>query len=100
MLSTLRTDGPTGPIVDAGGSLWIAEYKVACQEEELASLVVDALHEARSQTITIYEDMERSETIPASVVQCARCGRALTADTVFVVDGLPYGPTCVERIGA
>jgi hypothetical protein len=99
MLSTLRTDGPKGPIVDAGGSLWIAEYKVACQEEELAGLVVDAMHEARVQTITIYEDMERSETIPASVVQCARCGRALTADTVFVVDGLPYGPTCVERIG-
>jgi hypothetical protein len=99
MLSTLRTDGVTGPIIESGGALWIAEHKVACQEEELASLVVETLHESSSQTITIYEDIERLETISASVVQCARCGRALTADTVFVVDGLPYGPTCVERIG-
>ncbi|XZE20885.1 helix-hairpin-helix domain-containing protein [Pirellulaceae bacterium SH449] len=98
MVSTLRTDGHTGPIVDAGGTLWLAEYKVACQEEELASLVVDAQHEAKNSLITIYEDVERSETFPASVVQCARCGRALTADTVFVVNGLPYGPTCVEKI--
>ena len=98
MISTLRTDGPDGPIIDAGGTLWLAEYKVACQEDELAGLIVDAMHEARGQLITIYEDVERCEVVPAHLVQCARCGRALTADTVFVVDGLPYGPTCVERI--
>jgi hypothetical protein len=98
MLSTVRTDGPTGPIIDAGGTLWLAEYKVACQESELAELVVEATYEAKSQLLTIYEDLERSEVVPASVVQCARCGRALTADMVFVVNGMPYGPTCVERI--
>jgi hypothetical protein len=100
MISTIRTDGPDGPIVNAGGTLWLSEHKVACQEDELAELVVETLHEARGQLLTIYQDVERSEVVPAHLVQCARCGRALTADTVFVVDGLPYGPTCVERIGS
>ena len=64
-----------------------------------AELVVDALKENESQLITVYEDLEIVETIPASIARCNRCGRALTAEIVHVVDGLPYGPTCVEKIG-
>ena len=29
---------------------------------------------------------------------CARCGRTLTADTVAVLEGLPYGPDCIRKV--
>jgi len=97
-IATVRTDGPDGPIAENGNTLWISEARHSSQERTLARLIVEALNENESQTITIYEDEEVTREIPASVARCNRCGRALTADTVHVVDGKPYGPTCVEKI--
>jgi hypothetical protein len=98
-IASIRSDGPNGPLRSVGATLWLAEGKTASQEDKLAELVASALKENESQIITVYEDMEIIDVIPASIARCNRCGRALTADIVHVVDGLPYGPTCVEKIG-
>jgi hypothetical protein len=98
-LASIRTNGVDGCLVENGSTLWLAEGKVASQEDELAELVVEAMHESSVQRITRYEEEEITEEIPAKYIQCARCGRALTADEVYVLDGLPYGPVCIERMG-
>lgn len=97
-IASIRTVGKEGPLQSDGSTLWLAEGKVASQELWLAQLVSSALNESQTQTLTIYRDMEIVEQIPATVARCNRCGRALTAEVVHVVDGLPYGPTCVEKI--
>ena len=98
LVSTLRTNS-NGSIEDSNaGQLWIASYNESANESELSDLVVAALDESRDQLITIWEDMETSMSIPVRVIQCTRCGRALTSEEVYVVDGKPYGPTCVEKI--
>ncbi len=99
-IASIRTDGQDGPLRADGSFLWLAEGKVASQEARLAELLVDAMTEAREQRLTIYRDCEIVEQIPASVARCHRCGRALTADIVHVIDGKPYGPTCVEKVMA
>ncbi|MCB0106335.1 MAG: hypothetical protein KDE53_10510, partial [Caldilineaceae bacterium] len=30
--------------------------------------------------------------------KCAKCGRELTAATVHVLDGIPYGPVCIDAV--
>ena len=97
-LASIRTDGPDGPISERGTTFWLAEGKVASQEKRLAELIADAMAEPKTRTITIYSEEWSFDEIPAQHMRCHRCGRALTADTVYVVDGLPYGPTCVEKL--
>lgn len=98
-IDTLRSDGIDGPVCESGNTLWLAEGKSASQEQRLAELIAGAMHESEQQTLTIYRDEVQTETLPAELMRCARCGRALTADVVYVVDDKPYGPTCIERIG-
>lgn len=30
--------------------------------------------------------------------KCTRCNRTLTADSVFVLDGQPFGPVCIQKV--
>lgn len=97
-IATIRSE-PTGSVlVDDGKCLWLAEGKVASQEERLAELIAFMMLENEDQVLTVYESEEVVQEFPATVLRCARCGRSLVADDVFVVDGKPYGPTCVEKI--
>jgi len=97
-IATLRTDATGLILQDDGKSLWLAEGKVATQESRLAELVAEMLLENETQNLTVYSAEEVVEEFPATVLRCARCHRALTAEDVFVVNGKPYGPTCVEKI--
>jgi hypothetical protein len=99
-ICTIRTRSTTGAIDEEGDELWIAEGRVAAQEQRLAELIVAAQTERsrESQMITIYGESQVIEKVPATVMQCARCGRALTAESVFVVDGKPFGPTCIQYV--
>ncbi len=98
LVVTLRTDGNTGHVSESGQSLWIADANEARNESELADRITEASSEAREEMITIWEDTIQVESILATFIRCARCGRALITDEVFVVDGKPYGPTCVEKV--
>lgn len=98
-ISTIRTNAIDGAPVADGGCLWLADGKVAQQEELLASLIAKAATESTSTLLTLYDEYEVTESIPASVARCFRCGRALTADEVFILNGMPYGPTCIGKVG-
>jgi hypothetical protein len=97
-IASIRTDGVDGPLRSDGDTLWLAEGKVAAQEQRLAELITRAITEGSDQVLTLWQDSEIFEQMPASVARCHRCGRALTADTVHVIDGKPYGPTCVGKV--
>lgn len=88
-----------GSLVDQGGSLWIADGGKAHDERELAELVVAAMSEA-SQAVSVTQWVNRKEEIVAvpEFARCARCGKLLTAKTIHVFDGRPYGPTCIGYV--
>lgn len=97
-LAAIRTDGPSGPLVEGAGKLWLAEGKHANAERELARRVVDAIYEAKPTTITEYSPTVISWQEAAAAVQCHRCSRELTAPEVHVWNGKPFGPTCIQSI--
>lgn len=97
-LAAIRSDGASGPIVDAGGTLWLAEGRKAQAEKRLAELVSAALDEGRPKWVTSFEPIELTDTEIRQYVQCQRCGRKLTAPEVHVWDGKPFGPTCIGYI--
>jgi hypothetical protein len=100
-IATIRTNSD-GVIDENGNQLWLAEGRTAKQESRLANLVYAATVESdsESQLLTVYGETEHSETVSASVMRCARCGRALTAETVFLVGEKPFGPVCFQYITA
>lgn len=97
-IATIRTNSATGSIDEHGDQLWLAEGRVARQEQRLADLIFAAMREPELEVtmLSLVTETERSETVSASVMRCARCGRALTAEQVFVVGGKPYGPVCFQ----
>lgn len=97
-IASLRTDGPDGPLVESGGTFWIAEGKNAAAEEQLASSIAKATSESFAQSITTYEDVECTESKVLQHARCHRCNRQLTAETVHVLNGIPYGPTCIGYV--
>lgn len=96
-LAVMRTDD-AGNVVESGGTLWLAESKKASDESELAALVVEALRDSEPVSITnIGQVSEVVKHVP-EFARCARCGRMLTSETIHVLHGKPYGPTCIEYI--
>lgn len=88
-----------GSVVDQGGQLWIADGGKAEDERRLADLVVAAIREG-SETVSVTQWVNRKEEVvevPA-LARCARCGKLLTAKTIHVLDGKPYGPTCIGYV--
>jgi hypothetical protein len=97
-LAAIRSDGATGPVVETGGRLWLAEGKNARAEQDVASFVVDAVHEAKPQAFTEYSPFIATWEDAAKAVQCYRCSRELTAPEVHIWNGRPFGPTCIGYI--
>ena len=95
-LSTVTTDSD-GQLSDYGDRLWIAEARKARQELELAEMTARAIVEDAPRRITEWETLERKELSVADHVRCNRCGRRLTAPSVHVLGGVPFGPTCIDK---
>lgn len=99
-LAAARTDGINGPVISQGGQLWLAEGRKAWAEGLLSDLVCAAIDEGRPRWLTYYESMGITTAEAVQYITCQRCGRRLTAGTVHLVDGMPYGPTCVGMVSS
>ncbi|MCD0459148.1 AAA family ATPase [Roseiconus lacunae] len=97
-IASIRTDGEEGPIVDSGKTLWLSEGKNAAAEEFIAESIASALAESNQQSLTRFRRVEHIETVVLQHATCARCHRQLTAPTVHVLEGTPYGPTCIDYV--
>jgi ATP-dependent exoDNAse (exonuclease V) alpha subunit len=98
-IATIRSSGVDGSIDEEGDTLWIAEGKYAAAERYVADAIARAMNETTRQSFaTRYEDFERIEHRVLRHATCQRCRRQLTASLVHVLDGLPYGPTCIGYV--
>lgn len=90
-LLTVRTDGD--------GVEWTAERRRADQEDYVCRAVVRAFAEEQiGISVTAREDEQIVTEHRVDHTRCARCHRMLTAETVHVFDGQPFGPECIKRV--
>ena len=97
-IASIRTHSATESIADDGDQLWLAEGRHAAAERYVADAVARSMNHSSGQQITRYEDVEHTERVVLDHVTCRRCRRLLIADTVHVLNGVPYGPTCITRV--
>ena len=81
------------------GKKWLADAGDAWAEDSLADLVTDAIEESNQISLSEYGNITLTEVGQIQHATCRRCGRQLTAPEVHIVHGLPYGPTCVTKLG-
>lgn len=98
-IASIRTDAQGYPVED-GPQLWLAEAKHDADEISIVDSLKTAREESESMTLTAYEQVEEVTESIATAARCARCYRPLTADTVHILAGKPYGPTCIEYMGS
>lgn len=96
-LARIRTD-VDGELIEKGGKLWITDASKALDERLLSELISEAIDEAEPQSLTKYESIELVDVQRITHTQCRRCGRRLTAPMVHVMDGVPFGPTCIGKV--
>ncbi|MFG0260993.1 MAG: AAA family ATPase [Novipirellula sp. JB048] len=84
--------------MNEGTELWLAESKHASAEAYVAAAITAAMNETTAQMVTRYAKTERIESVVMRHAVCQRCRRQLTASTVHILDGRPYGPTCIDYV--
>jgi hypothetical protein len=98
-ISTTTSNQSTGPLDDFGSFKWISSTTEANIEEDLADLICSASMERQpGGRLTKYSQFAIDEQTVVDHATCRRCGRQLTADRVHVLDGVPYGPTCIQYV--
>jgi ATP-dependent exoDNAse (exonuclease V) alpha subunit len=93
ILETLRTDGEN--LNQEGAQLFLAIAQHAHDERTVADRYCSLLEDS----VEVVGDYERVTTLVEdgdANTQCARCGRLLGAAEIHVLDGQPYGPTCIN----
>ena len=98
-IASLRTDA-TGAISETGENVWLAEGKYAAAELCVAAGIAEALGESKTREITTFENIECIEREVMTHATCQLCSRQLTAPVVNVLNGKPYGPTCINHVDA
>ncbi len=96
-IASMRTDAQGYPAED--GSLWLAEAKHDAAEQAIVDALQAAREESEVVTLTAWEQSEEITESIATAARCARCCRPLTAESVHILAGKPYGPTCIEYMG-
>lgn len=98
-IASVRTDA-AGYIQEDGPQLWLAEAKHAAAEKSIVESLRIAANETEVEYLTKYETHAEVISEVASHARCARCYRPLTAPMVNILAGKPYGPTCIDHVGA
>jgi hypothetical protein len=83
------------------GQTWIAAQKQADDELYCCEKIVDAMYSGQEGLVV--PEWETRETIiehKPDHTRCTRCRRKLTAATVAVLDGRPYGPDCITKVNS
>lgn len=83
-------------IREVNGQKWIAEEDRYNAEARLASFMHRAMVEGSGTTEIIHIRPVNFHRI--DYTRCSRCNRRLTAETVAVLDGSPYGPECIQMV--
>ncbi len=98
-IASMRT-GADGYPQEDGGSLWLCEATNDKHERDIVEALQTARDEADSvdYVATWEQDVRTIEQI-ATHARCARCYRPLTAPSVHILAGKPYGPTCIGYMG-
>jgi len=84
---------------DADGVEWTAERRRADQEDYVCRAVVRAFSEQQhGAAVTTREDEQVVTEHRQDHTRCTRCHRTLTAETVHIFNGQPFGPECIKRV--
>lgn len=97
-IASVRTN-EAGYLDENGSQLWLAEANYAQNESEIVEQITRARNETEADQFTAYETTEYHTKEIADHARCYRCFRPLTAELVHIMDGKPYGPTCIGYVG-
>ena len=79
--------------------VWVADIRRANAEQYVAERIIDAMYAAQiGPAMPDWEERTETVIVKADHTRCARCHRKLTADTVAILSGQPYGPDCIEKV--
>jgi hypothetical protein len=85
--------------IDQQGRAWLADAGKARAEQYVCEKIVDAGYYAQDGIVVPeWEHRERIVEHKPDHTRCARCHRKLTAATVAVMRGVPYGPECITKV--
>jgi ATP-dependent exoDNAse (exonuclease V) alpha subunit len=100
-IASIRSQTIDGPVTETetpGSVLWLAEGKYAAAEKYVAEAIASAMTESTAGRMTRYRSVESFESVVLKHATCHRCRQQLTAPMVHVLDGQPYGPTCIGHV--
>jgi hypothetical protein len=78
---------------------WIADIRRANAEQYVAEKIVDAMYSAQiGPPIGDWETRTETVIVKPDHTRCTRCRRKLTAATVAILNGQPFGPECIQKV--
>ena len=84
---------------DRDGKVWIADIRRARAEQYVAERIIDAMYASQiGPPIPEWEERTSTVIVKPDHTRCTRCHRKLTAKDVWILDGKPYGPDCIEKV--
>ncbi len=84
---------------DPSGRTWAADTHKAAAEDYCCEKIVDAFYQSQTGCVVSDWEMRREYvTRPLDHTRCHRCHRTLTAETVAILDGKPFGPDCIQKV--
>jgi GNAT superfamily N-acetyltransferase len=84
---------------DDKGVVWVADIRKANAERYVAERIIDMMYASQvGPPIGEWEDRTETVMVKPDHTRCTRCHRKLTAAEVWILDGKPFGPDCIEKV--
>lgn len=97
-IAALRTDDEELRFVPNGGKLWISQGIDCINEQRISNVIATADEGSTESLATRFNSITEIETRVLRHAICGRCGRQLISEEVHVLDGTPFGPTCIQYV--